>query len=936
MIQNRNAAKQLIHFLILTLLVPFSSSFSQDNSETFQIGKFKLGISFYSPSIVRVRITPTSSFGTRTSLSVLAQPRHFSIKKTLNKSSVRLHSQALTTDISLVNGSILFQDKSGRIILATKGITPNSFITDTIAGESAYHIKQEFSLSPDEGVFGLGQFEDAVMNYRGHDILISQANRTAVNPFLISTKGYGILWDNYSKSRFSDSPATTYFWSEVADEIDYYFCYGPSMDSVITQYRLLTGAAPLFGKWAYGYWQSKERYVNAQEVLDVLHEYRSRKIPLDNLVQDWNYWPSPGQFSGMIWDSTRFPSPKSLVDSVHQSNAHIIASIWPAFGNQSEIYKEMKSKGFLYPVPHWNEGLVYDAFDPDARALYWKYLKKGLFEAGFDGYWTDATEPEFRCTDDRYITELSMKEAGRNALGTFARYLNPFSLMTTKGIYEHHRQATDEKRVFLLTRSAFAGQQRNAAVTWSGDTFASWDNLKVQIASGINFSMSGIPYWNSDIGGFITNFHFPRGFEDPAYKELYVRWFQFGALSPIFRAHGTNIPREIWRIGSDSDPATKALIQADLLRYRLMPYIYSTAWQVTKNGYSFLRCMAMSYPDDARTYGIADQYFFGKSLLVRPVTRSFQSEPEFSGIDITPKHFRSSDGSEHGADLSFYRGLSFDQLVMRRKIDVGQIAWFGCVPLELDTAYSLRISGQLTADTPGRHTFFIKTDGGVRMWICDSLLIDAWDNNEEKILSSTYALASNQGNSFRVEHRQFKSKSANFKINWKEPNAPSISDTTLPVYLPQGAPWCDFWTGQSIVGGQTIQVAPPLNQIPIFVPAGSIIPFGPMIQYANQRTEEPIEVRIYPGKNAEFMLYDDEGDSYRYEQGLNALIPIHWNDKERTLTFGTQVGTFPGAPCQRIFHLVIVSPGHGIGLEDCKIPEKIVTYKRKELKVHLK
>jgi alpha-D-xyloside xylohydrolase len=767
------------------------------------------------------------------------------------------------------------------------------------------------------------------MNYRGHDVLISQANRTAVNPFLISTKGYGILWDNYSKSRFVDSQHGTFFWSEVGDEVDYYFCYGPSIDSVIAQYRFLTGIAPLFGKWAYGFWQSKERYTSAQDILGILREYRTRHIPLDNLVQDWNYWPSPDQFSSMTWDSTRFPSPAAMIDSMHRAHAHIIISIWPAFGNQSAVFNEMKQKGFLYSLPHWNEGLVYDAFSSEARSIYWRYLKKGLFDVGIDGYWADATEPEFRCSDDRYITELSMKQAGKNALGTFARYLNPFSLMTTTGIYQHHRDATSEKRVFLLTRSSFAGQQRNATVTWSGDTFASWDDLKVQIASGINFSMSGIPYWNSDIGGFITSFHFPRGFDDPAYKELYVRWFQFGAFCPIFRAHGTNIPREIWCIGPEGDPALLALLSADRLRYRLMPYIYSTAWQVTNKGYSFLRGLPMSFPQDRRTYSIADQYFFGSSIMVRPVTRPLQSEPEFGGIDITPEHFLSPDGSEHGADLTFYRGLSFDGILLNRKTDVGQIAWFGCVPLELDSAYCIRIIGQLKTDAAGKHTFFVRTDGGVRLWIRDSLLLDVWDNKEDKVFTTSIDLNADQGNSFRVEHRQFKPKTANFKMNWKQPGSLTIADTAVSVYLPEKTYWFDFWSGKNYAGGQTIYARPPLDQIPLYIPAGSIIPIGPDIQYAMERTKKTIELRIYPGRDAEFTYYDDEGDSYRYEKGAYCTIPIRWNDGKKILTIGAQQGTFTDAPDQRIFHIVVVKANHGAGIEYTISPEKIVKYNRK-------
>jgi alpha-D-xyloside xylohydrolase len=935
-VRRRNLLGIVIAGIIFQTIFLSSGIIAQQSREVITIGHNTAEITFYTPSILRVRISASDSFSRRKSLSVIASPQHVIVRKKPREETVAFSSDVLSVIVSMRDGALRFIDSAGNAILTTRGISAASLVRDTIAGEQVYHARQDFTLSADEGVYGLGQYEDPIMNYRGHDINITQANRTAINPFLISTNGYGILWDNYSRSRFVDSDTATFFWSDVADDIDYYICYGRSMDEVIAGYRFLTGAAPMFGKWAYGYWQSKERYSSANELLDILREYRVRKIPLDNLVQDWNYWPGTDQFSGMIWDSTRFPSPKAMVDSIHNAHAHVIVSIWPAFGSHSTIFNEMKTKGFLYPVAHWNNGLVYDAYNPEARSLYWKYIKKGMVDIGIDGFWTDATEPEFRCTDDRYITELSMRQAGMHSLGTFARYLNSYSLMTTKGLYEHHREAVPPKRVFLLTRSSFAGQQRNGAVTWSGDTYASWDNLKVQIASGINFSMAGIPYWNSDIGGFITGFHFPKGCDDPAYKELYVRWFQFGAFSPIFRAHGTNIPREIWRFGSKGEWAYDALIVADRLRYRLMPYLYSVAWKVSNDGYSFLRGLPMSFSDDVKTYNISDQYVFGPSIMVRPVTRPLLYEPEFKGIDITPEHILSPDGKQTGAMLSVYRGLSFDSLVLHRRIDVGQIAWFGCIPAELDTAYSVRITGRLKSDTSGLHLFYLRTDGGVRMWMNDSLLIDNWDNREERTYTAAFPIQSSTSCRLVIEHRQFKPQTANFKINWMKPDTPAFDDKNISVYLPKHTRWYDFWSGTSVMGGRTIQISPPIDQIPLFIPAGSIIPVGPDIQYANQRTDEPVELRVYPGKNAEFTFYDDEGDTYNYEKGICAQIPIRWNDGTKSLTIGNQEGSYPDAPSIRVFHVVLVREGHGAGVESTVYPDAIVTFEKKAITVQLR
>jgi alpha-D-xyloside xylohydrolase len=366
-----------------------------------------------------------------------------------------------------------------------------------------------------------------------------------------------------------------------------------------------------------------------------------------------------------------------------------------------------------------------------------------------------------------------------------------------------------------------------------------------------------------------------------------------------------------------------------------MPYIYSVAWKVTNEGYSFLRGLPMSYSRDTYTYNITDQFFFGPSIMVRPVTRPFSYEPGFGGIDITPEHFLSPNGKEHGSEISIYRGLMFDKLVLNRKIDVGQIAWFGCIPSELDSVYSVSILGQLKADTSGIHTIYIKTNGGIRLWMGDSLLVNNPENHDERTFQTTIMLTSYQSCPFRIEHRQFIPQTANFKLNWKKPGTPSITDTKINLYLPNHELWYDFWTGASILGGQTIKVTPPLNQIPLYIPAGSIIPVGPEIQYATERSSEPIELRVYPGKDGEFVLYDDEGDTYNYERGYSAQIPILWNDSKKTLTIGTQIGSYPRAPKQQIFHIVLVKSGHGSGIENTSNPDKIIHYKQRAVTIKL-
>ncbi len=909
------------------MIISAGRATGQQESTRLMVGTSGIDIRWYAPNIVRVRVVPTHTFPVTQSLSVIAHPTPPPQSTKRYKTSLEITSGRLRVSVDTATGKLTFADTSGGAFLSASGIDPQTFLPSTAGGERSYRIRQEFSLSTGEGLYGLGQFENPVVNYRGEDILLAQANRTAINPFLVSTKGFGILWDNYSESRFSDSPHGTYFASEVADQIDYYVVYGPALDSVIAGYRLLTGKAPLYGKWAYGYWQSKERYKTGDELLSVLREYRRRNIAIDNIVQDWSYWGGMGNFSGMTWDSTTYPDPKGMIDSLHRNHAHLMVSIWPAFGPASEIFRAMAANGFLYSPDHWNTGKVYDAYNPLARDLYWSYVKKGLFDVGVDAFWMDATEPEFRCSDDRYITELTMLRAGSNHLGSFARYLNTYSLMTTEAVYDHQREATDAKRVYILTRSAFSGQQRYGATTWSGDTFASWDDLRVQIAAGINFSMSGIPYWTNDIGGFNTEAHFPRGLADPAYRELYVRWFQFGTFCPIFRSHGTNIPREIWQFGGPGDWSYDALVASDQLRYRLLDYIYSVAGSVTLRDYSFVRGLAMDFHGDRNVYSISDQYMFGPSLMVCPVTRPMLYPPQYKGIDITPDHFYSPEGRDHGMDLQIYRGTEFKTLVLARKTDACQISWIGCLPEELDTTYSVRMSGKLMSEEKGRYLFHILTNGGVRLWIDNKLLIDQWSNLEQNDFTVPVDLKARTKYALRLEHRQNIPHSASLRINWEKPGAPPPSGNRRRVYFPRGTRWFDFWDGTTREGGRSMLVDAPIGRIPLFVPAGSIIPMIPAIQYASAASTSPIEVRVYPGKDVHFTLYDDEGDNYNYEKGAYSLIPLHWDQSARTLTIDRQEGTFPGAPPVRIFRIVLVRANHGGGSELSEQPDRIVEYR---------
>ncbi len=912
-------------YVIGLLLIP-AALCSQDHRVVHRVDGRTVTVDAIAPSIFHVSVAPQDFVRLRPELSVIARPGTFRRAISRTDSVLVLRTDSISAVMHLKDGTIDFRDAAGDPFLHADGPGRSSFVPFTTAEDTGFSVLQHFTLRPDEAVYGLGQFEDPIMNYRGSDLRLSQANRTSVNPFLISTRRYGILWHNSSASRFCDTLAQTFFWSEVADQIDYYVVHGGTMDSVIAGYRLLTGQAPLFGKWAYGFWQSKERYKTSSELLEVIKEYRRRGIPIDNIVQDWSYWGGMDKFSGMVWDSTAYPTPALMVDSLHLLHAHLTVSIWPAFGRNTEIFHEMSEKRLLYPGAHWNGGLVYDAYNPAARDVYWKYLKQGLADVGVDGFWMDASEPEFRCTDDRYATAMSMTANGRNWLGSFSRYLNTYSLLTTQGVYEHHRADVPGKRAFILTRSAFTGQQRYAAVTWSGDTFASWDNLRVQIASGINFSLSGIPYWSHDIGGFNTEYHFPRGLQDPAYRELFVRWLQFGAFSPLFRVHGTNIPREIWRFGEPGISDYDALAAAIRLRYRLLPYIYSTAWSVTDAGGSFLRALAMEAPADQCTHGLADEFMFGATLLVHAITHPVQHAPDFPGIDITPDHFYGSGGSEHGLTMSVFRGTDFTKVISVRKMDVSQLGWAGCLPEGLDTSYSLRLDGMVKSEQKGTYKFFVITDGGVRLWINGTLLIDARENAVRAMLTGTVDFAKRTKYTFRLEHTQPHANSALLKIDWQPPGEGSCASSTISTYLPATRDWYDFWTGVREAAGTNVATEASLQHLPMFVPAGSILPLGPDVQYAQQNRADTLEIRIYSGANGSFRLYDDEGDGYGYEHGARSIIPVIWNDHAKQLTIKAREGSYPGMSTKRLFKLVMVRPGHGTGADLTPKPDRIVTY----------
>lgn len=684
--------------------------------------------------------------------------------------TVTLSTSALKIEIAKADGSVIFYDSARHKLTQenTRTLTPVE-----INGEKAFHAERFTNMwDTQEAFYGLGQHQAGVWNYRGEDVEISQDNTNISIPLLLSSNGYGIFWNNGSRSRVNNRFVhALYLSSEVADAVDYYFLYGPEFDKIVGSYRELTGAAPLFGKWAYGYWQCKNRYDSQQELLAIAQKYRDLHIPLDNIVQDWFWWNTMGE---PVFNKN-YPDPKGMIDGLHDKHVHLMISVWPYFRPGSPVYDDMDKRGFFIDRTkvegfHPARMALYDAFYPEAREYYWSLMHNALFKIGADAWWLDTTEPE---TEGR---ETNLLVTNRVNLGNGARYANEFPLLTTSAVYEGQREASDQKRVFILSRSAYAGAQRNAVAAWSGDIDPNWETFRRQIPAGLNYSVSGLPYWTTDIGGFVV-----ANPNDPAYRELYVRWFQFGAFCPIFRAHGTRTTNqnELWSYGPE---AQRILVAYDKLRYRLMPYIYSLAWKTTHENYTIMRPLVMDFGQDIRAQNIGDQFLFGPALLVNPVT---------------------------------------------------------------------------------------------------------------------------------------------------EPGA-----TARHLYLPN-AKWYDFWAGTSLQGGRTIDAPAPMERLPLYVRAGSILPLGLDVEYAAEKPSDPLELRIYPGANGSFTLYEDENDSYNYEKGIFATIPIQWEEKSKTLTIGDRSGKFPGMLEMRTFRIVYVRDGHGLGGELTPTADRVVTYSGKRLEIHL-
>jgi alpha-D-xyloside xylohydrolase len=595
----------------------------------FTIDGGTLRIQFWSPEIVRVTYVDGTELPTNKSLSVIASPAKVKLTQRENKDAVTLASPDIKVKIDKQTGAVSFLDSAGHVLLqeAPEG---RSVKAATVAGAAVTSYSQSFETASNEGVYGLGQHQRGVWNYAGNNggnVRLAQANTDVGVPVMTSSKGYMLLWDNPAVTTISSSAAADsdqgqkiLRWSsEFGRAIDYYFCYGDgTIEDALKAYRHLTGDAPLMPKWELGFWQCKERYASQEELLGVAKKLRELKVPVDGIIQDWQYWP-PGTntWGSHLFDTNRYPDPMGMFKELHEMHYHTLISVWAKFDLGSSNSEELNAVGGMFPqVTSYafppGHGQWYDPFSAAGRQTYWKQMRDQLFAKGVDGWWLDAPEPE--------IGGMAFRTY-ETPVGPGYTVYNAYPLMHSTGIYQGQRATTDQKRVVILTRSAYAGQQRNSAITWSGDIQGTWGVLRAQIPAGLNFSLSGIPYWNTDTGGFFGNRSAGNGDpNNPQYQELFSRWFQFSAFCPMFRVHGSyglKPGKEIWRFDEKTQQTMRAYLN---LRYRLMPYLYSVAWDVTENGSTFMRPLVMDFPQDPQVRDIGSQYLFGPAIMVTPVT----------------------------------------------------------------------------------------------------------------------------------------------------------------------------------------------------------------------------------------------------------------------------------------------------------------------------
>ncbi|KQV82589.1 glycoside hydrolase [Massilia sp. Root351] len=925
---------------------PFGYSLIEHGVQV-RVGNVTKNVIFYGPRTVRVNATLGENFWRHASLVVTRKPAAVAFKTRDSAGSLTLESKQLHIVIDKSTGALTFKDATGKLYTQENQAAPQTLKKIAVSGAPTYEASNSFTLKPEEAIYGFGFTGEGEINRRNKELLLVQTNIGIIIPVMVSSERYGILWDSYSKMRFKDSSEGASLWAESAPGgVDYYFMAGDTLDQVVAGYRDLTGAAPMYPKQAFGLFMSKERYETQARLLEVAQTFRKEQFPLDYIVQDWQYWggDKDGSWSGMTWNPERFPDPKRLTTSLHDMNLKLMVSIWPSIGNDTALGKELDQHGLRFEPLHWisKKARIYDAFSPEGRKIYFKHIKQGLLDAGVDALWMDGTEVEVgTAVHDAGETERDIKGLGNNAMGDFTRYLNPYSLMTTMGTYEGQR-ASGKQRVLTLTRSAWAGAQKTAATSWSGDTRASWKTLQEQINGGVNVTITGNPYWTQDSGGFFVS-DFPGGEKNASYRELYARWLQYGAFNPLMRIHGTNIEREPY-IFKQSDPEMyKALRDAVHLRYRLLPYIYSLSWKVTNDGYTMMRALPMDFPDDRKVHNINDAFQFGPSFLVHPVARQMYRIPPPPATTIPATALRTPDGKP-GLAGQYFEGTRFESPKGRTVDATIDFQWPGPpladIPGDLKSLenFSARWTGNIVAPEDGEYDLGVEGDDGFRLFIDGKLAVDDWNTGGRRYVGTKVTLK--QGQSLPVTLEYFQGLSdRNLRLAWRTPsqiagaaNTAGVPDTSMQTYLPAGGDWYDFWTHQRFGGGQTVTREVPLDVFPLYVRAGAIVPMGPVVQYATERADAPHEIRIYPGASGKFTVYEDDNETYAYEKGQYATYELVWNDAARSLTVGARKGTYPGLVKSRKLNLVLVGPGNATAIEPAAATRS-VTYSGQPLTV---
>lgn len=637
--------------LILTALASCMSSWTQNIKETDSGVKFQTAspilngeIIFYSPSIVRVIKYPSAQMPDKKSYPIIKTPEKINIVYKRNGDKIQMKTENMLVTLHSSTGKVTYQTLQGNTLLSEKELGTN-FTPRKDVTRDAFTVSQAFALQPEEVIYGLGQRQSGAMNHRNQQVHLSNGNTNICIPYFTSEKGYGVYWDNPGISQFSDTPYETSFSSQVGECADYYFMYEDgTQDGVIACIRNLTGNAPMFPLWTMGYWQCRERYKSPDELCEVLDKYRELKVPLDGIVQDWQYWGCDSNWNAMKFmnpryinklddkealrylpngedktakfDKPRFKTPEEMIKYVHKNNAHLMISVWASFGPWTDQFKELDKMGALLKFETWppkSGAHPYDPFNKDARDLYWRYLSH-LHNMGIDAWWTDSTEPDHLNPKDSDFDLMT-------ADGSFRSVHNAFPLATNQGVYNNQRAVSNDKRVFQMTRSGYFGQQHYGALSWSGDVVSSWEVLRNQIPAGLNFTLCGIPYWNTDLGGFF-GWEYNNDCTNVAYQELHARWFQWGCFMPLMRNHCSSpMMNEIWRFGKEGDWAYDAQKRFIDLRYRLLPYIYSLTGAVTHENGTIMRPLVMDFATDRKAILLDNEYMFGKNILVCPVTQ---------------------------------------------------------------------------------------------------------------------------------------------------------------------------------------------------------------------------------------------------------------------------------------------------------------------------